>query len=155
MRFQLFCVGIIAFSTSIIGCGGTDFGPMGSVSGRLTMDGQPLAEGTQLLFMQMEKGYAAFARTDAEGNYKLQWMREGKTWDEVPTGMYKILVQPPEVKNVEELDAEAMLAGADQDIQPAAAVFPRKYQQHSTSGLQFDVKEGTNTSDINLDSKFK
>lgn len=140
---------------SAAGCGGTDFGPMGSVSGKLTMDGKPLAAGTQLLFMQMEKGYAAFAQTDAEGNYELKWMREGSTRTEVPVGNYKVLIQPPAVQNVEELDAEAMLSGADQDIKPAEAVFPKKYQQHNTSGLECTVGEGSNTHDINLDSTAK
>lgn len=135
------------------GCGGTDFGPMGSVSGKLTMDGNPLAPGTQVLFMQMEKGYAAFGQADAEGNYQLQWMREDQTFSEVPVGTYKILIQPPTAQNVEELDADAMLAGGDQDIEPPKAAFPTKYQQHATSGLEFTVNEGANTHDINLDSQ--
>lgn len=143
----LFCV--------VSGCGGTNFGPMGSVSGKLTMDGKPLDAGTQLLFMQMEKGYAGFALTDAEGNYQLKWMREDKTWTEMPVGSYKILVQPPEVKNVEELSADEMLAGGDKDLAPAKPVFPKMYQQHSTSGLVFEIKEGENKHDINLDSKAK
>lgn len=137
------------------GCGGTDFGPMGSVSGKLTMDGKPLDAGTQLLFMQMEKGYAGFAHTDAEGNYSLKWMREDKTWNEMPAGSYKILVQPPEVKNVEELSADQMLAGGDKDLAPAKPVFPKKYQDHNTSGLTFEIKEGENKHDIDLDSKAK
>ena len=138
-----------------MGCGGTDFGPVGSVSGKLTMDGKALAAGTQLLFMQMEKGYAAFAETDTEGNYELKWMREGSTRSEVPVGNYKILIQPPAQQDVEELDAESMLSGADQDIKPAEAVFPKKYQQHATSGLEYSVKEGANTHDIDLQSAEK
>lgn len=135
------------------GCGGTDFGPQGSVSGKLTMDGKPLAAGTQLLFMQMEKGYAAFAHTDAEGNYQLNWMREGSTRTEVPVGEYKVLIQPPAVQDVEELSAEQMLDGGDEDIQPAEPDFPKKYQQHSTSGLSFNVQEGENTCDLDLKSE--
>lgn len=155
MRLNMLTAGLAVLCLSLTGCGGTDFGPMGSVSGRLTMDGKPLEAGTQLLFMQMEKGYAAFGQTDAEGNYELVWMREGRNWTEVPVGNYKILIQPPEVKNVDELDADAMLAGADQDIKPATAVFPKKYQQHTTSGLQLEVKEGVNKHDISLDSSAK
>ena len=90
------------------------------------MDGKPLATGTQLLFMQMEKGYAAFAHTDDKGTYELKWMREGSTRTEVPVGDYKILVQPPEVKDVEELSADEMLDGGAEDIQPAEPDFPKK-----------------------------
>ena len=155
MRLDILTACLATVCCVLSGCWGTDFGPMGSVSGRLTMDGKPLEAGTQLLFMQMEKGYAAFGQTDAEGNYELVWMREGKNWTEVPIGTYKILIQPPEVKDVEDLDADAMLAGADQDIKPAKAIFPQKYQQHTTSGLQFDVKQGENKHDISLDSGAK
>lgn len=153
MRFQVSSIFSVCLLLVSLGCGGTDFGPMGSVSGKLTMDGAPLTAGTQVLFMQMEKGYAAFGQADAEGNYQLQWMREDQTFTEIPVGTYKILIQPPAVQSVEELDADAMLAGGDEDIQPATPVFPAKYQQHATSGLEFTVNEGANTHDINLDSK--
>ena len=144
---------VLALTLSAYGCGGTNFGPVGSVKGTLTMDGKPLATGTQLLFMQMEQGYAAFAHTDDAGTYELKWMREGSTRTEVPVGEYKILVQPPEVKDVEELSADEMLDGGAEDIQPAEPDFPKKYQQHSTSGLTFSVKEGANTCDLDLKSE--
>jgi len=155
MRYQQYVVLSICLLAGTAGCGGTNFGPMGSVSGKLTMDGAPLDAGTQVLFMQMEKGYAAFGQADAEGNYRLKWMREGQTFTEVPVGTYKILIQPPATQNVEELDADAMLAGGDEDLEPATAVFPAKYQQHATSGLEFTVSEGANAHDINLDSNAK
>jgi len=137
----------------VTGCGGgTEFGEMGSVSGKLTMNGTPVSEGTQLLFMQMDKGYAAFGNTDADGNYTLTWMREGKTWNEVPTGTYKVLIQPPQVVDVEELSPEEMLEGKDEDIQPQKPEFPVKYQQHATSGLEYQVTPGANQINIDLES---
>lgn len=150
-HFSLFTILSILVAAS--GCGGgTNFGPMGSVSGKLSMDGKPLTEGTQLLFMQMSDGYAAFAHTDAEGSYQLQWMREGVTHSEVPVGDYKILIQPPTVRDVEELTPEEMLEGADADLESAEPDFPSKYQEHRTSGLTFTVKEGANTCDLDLKS---
>lgn len=137
----------------LVGCsGGTDFGPMGSISGRLTMDGQPLAEGTQLLFMQMDAGYAAFGQTDAEGNYRIVWAREGDRKSEVPTGVYKVLIQPPAVVDTEAMSAEEMLEGNYDDAEPAAPAFPKRYQQHSTSGLEYTVTEGDNEINIDLSS---
>ncbi|WP_339735231.1 hypothetical protein [uncultured Gimesia sp.] len=130
----------------------TDFGPMGSVTGKLTMDGKTIDQGTQLLFMKMDAGYAAFGETDAEGNYSITWARDGERKSELPMGSYKVLIQPPRIgKDTEEMSAEEMLEGGD--VAPAKPKFPVKYQQHSTSGLEFTVKEGENQIDIDLTSK--
>ncbi len=132
----------------------TDFGPMGSIAGQLTMDDKPLAQGTQLLFMKMDAGYAAFGETDAEGNYSITWVRDGERKTEVPIGAYKVLIQPPATgKDTEEMSPEEMLAGGD--AAPAKPAFPKKYQQHATSGLEYTIQEGPNTVNINLDSNAK
>jgi len=147
-------IALLLVAGLLAGCrGGTDFGPMGSVSGKLTMDGKPMAEGTQLLFMQMEAGYAAFGQTDAEGNYSIVWARDGDRKSEIPAGTYKVLIQPPAVgKDTEEMSPEEMLDGGG-DVPPAQPEFPRKYQQHSTSGLEYQVAEGENTIDIDISSE--
>ncbi|QDV51735.1 hypothetical protein [Gimesia fumaroli] len=130
----------------------TDYGPMGSVTGKLTIDGKAIDQGTQLLFMKMDAGYAAFGETDAEGNYSITWARDGERKSEVPLGSYKVLIQPPRVgKDTEEMSAEEMLEGGD--VAPAKPKFPAKYQQHATSGLEFTVKEGENKINIDLKSK--
>lgn len=135
------------------GCGGgTDFGPMGSVSGKLTLDGQPLSEGTQLLFKQMQAGYSAFGETDAEGNYSLTWMREGERKSEIPVGEYHVLIMPPGDEDPSaEMSAEEMLEGGG-DKPPAELEYPPRYQSHTTSGLKFPIEEGPNTIDIVLES---
>lgn len=135
-----------------LGCSrGPNYGPTGTISGKLTMDGEPLAEGTQLLFMQMDAGYAAFGATDADGNYEIIWIRDGARKREVPTGVYKVLIQPPAIgTEVELMTADQMLEGGD--VAPAKPDFPSRYQQHSTSGLEYTVTEGPNTIDIDLDS---
>lgn len=132
-----------------VGCGGTDFGPMGQVSGKVTLNGATVAQGTQLVFMQMEKGYAGFGMTDAEGKYTLEWRREGKYFDGLPVGVYKVMIQPPVAVDVEELDADAMLAGGG-DVAVTKPEFDRKYRQTATSGLEFTITEGANTCDIDL-----
>lgn len=130
----------------------TDYGPMGSVNGKLTIDGKTIDQGTQLLFMKMDAGYAAFGETDADGNYSITWARDGERKSELPLGSYKVLIQPPSVgKDTEEMSAEEMLDGGD--VAPAKPKFPAKYQQHSTSGLEYTIKEGENQIDIDLKSK--
>ena len=134
------------------GCSGaTDFGPMGSVSGKLTLDGQPLAEGTQVLFKQMQAGYAAFGHTDAEGNYSLTWMRDGQRKTEIPVGEYHVLIMPPGNEDPSaELSPDEMFAGGG-DTPAAKPEFPPRYQSHTTSGLKFSITEGPNSVDIVLE----
>jgi hypothetical protein len=132
--------------------GETDFGPMGSVSGKLTLDGQPLSEGTMLLFKQMQSGYAAFGETDAEGNYSLTWIREGERKTEIPAGEYHVLIMPPgSGDESEELSADEMLAGGGSEAPPALE-YPPRYKSHTASGLKFKIEEGPNTVDITLES---
>lgn len=129
-----------------------DYGPMGSVTGKLTINGKVIEQGTQLLFMKMDAGYAAFGETDQEGNYSIIWARDGERKSKLPLGTYKVLIQPPRVgKDTEEMSAEEMLEGGD--VAPAKPKFPVKYQQHSTSGLEYTIEEGKNQIDIDLNSK--
>ena len=47
-----------------------------AVSGRVTMDGQPL-EGVSVVF-ESERGVLSFGNTDADGRYKLSYIRSAK-----------------------------------------------------------------------------
>lgn len=143
--------GLLIVLGALAGCsGGTDFGEMGSISGKLTMDGQPLEAGTQLLFMKIDAGYAAFGDTDEAGNYTITWIREGERRSEVPVGDYQVLIQPPAGQDTESMSADQMLSGEDVPI--AEPKFPRKYQQHATSGLEYTIEPGENRVDIDLKS---
>ena len=135
---------------SLTGCGGTDFGPLGSISGNITLNGDAVAEGTQIVFMQAEKGYAGFGKTDADGKYTIEWRREGNYFDGLPVGVYGVMIQPPVIVDVEDLDADQMLDGGG-DIPVAEPEFDKKYRQTATSGLTFTIAEGPNTCDINLE----
>lgn len=133
------------------GCGGgTDFGDIGQVTGKITYKGDIVTVGTKVIFMKMDKGYAGFAFTDEEGNYRIEWRREGKTYDGLPVGTYKVLVEPPGMIDVEELSAEEMLDGKDNVASPKPQ-FKKKYTQTATSGLEYTLVAGENTIDIVLD----
>lgn len=132
-----------------VGCGGTDFGEIGKITGKITHKGEKIAKGTKVIFMRMDTGYAGFAFTDDEGKYSIQWHRDDKVFDGLPVGTYKVLVEPPGAIDVEEMSADEMLAGVSNSAPPAPA-FDKKYTQTATSGIEFTIKSGENTCDIPL-----
>lgn len=68
MAFVLLTAALAAF---VVGCGGPSGPPTGKVSGKVTLDGQPLADaGIEFL---PDNGRPAAARTDKDGNYVLQY----------------------------------------------------------------------------------
>jgi hypothetical protein len=124
-----------------LGCkGGVNYGPTGTAAGRLTMSGRPLAAGTQVVFMHPEKGYASFGTTDPAGNFKITSWNEGR----LPIGRYRVMIQAP-------AGSAGLLAPQTGEL--SQAEFPFKYRQTSTSGLEYEVKEGENSFEIELTSE--
>jgi hypothetical protein len=123
---------------------GVDYGPTGTVSGKLTMEGKPLLPQTQVVFMHAEKGYAAFGNTDSAGSYKIISWNDGN----LPIGKYQVMIQAPAGSDPDSVSAEQMLEPQMDGIKEAE--FPFKYRQTSTSGLSYEVKAGENSIDIDL-----
>jgi hypothetical protein len=147
---------VIAFlpilSFTLAGCGGYDYGPTGVITGRLTMDGKPLPAGHAVTFMEMQKGYLAFGVTDEEGNYEVNSWNDGY----MPVGPYKVAIAPPvgTPPDTSQYSADELFEHPELMDEPGGkALFPRKYLATSTSGLEFEVKEGENHFDIDLKSK--
>lgn len=72
--------------------------PLAPVSGRVTLDGKPLAGKTlQFLPESGTPGQGAGATTNASGEYKLLAARPGSTRDEAgaPPGTYRVVVVEP------------------------------------------------------------
>ena len=61
-------------SIPVAGCGKSDMPALGQVSGTVTLDSQPLAAAT--VYFQPEVGKQSQGRTDAEGRYELNYLRE-------------------------------------------------------------------------------
>lgn len=141
------CSALLVASLLLTGCSNeVDYGPTGTVAGRLTQAGEPLTEGTQVVFMHPEKGYAAFGSTDAEGNFQITSWNDGN----LPIGTYRVMIQPPAGElNPDTATDEQLLAGAQPETVPEAE-FDFKYRQTSTSGLAYDVNEGPNSFEIDL-----
>ena len=62
----------ICFVAFLSGCGSSDMPELGDVTGKVTMDGKPVA-GVNILFTP-ESGRAAGGVTDNEGNYELKYL---------------------------------------------------------------------------------
>ncbi|QDV27672.1 hypothetical protein [Aureliella helgolandensis] len=136
----------------IPGCGGNDFGPIGSIAGKLTLDGNTLPAGTKVIFTQPTKGYTGFSLTNEAGEYRIEWRRSGKTFDGMPVGNYQVMLVPEGAIDIDEVSAEDMLAGGPKPNKPQVAIPPR-FLRATTSGLSFDVAEGENTINIDATSK--
>lgn len=57
----------------VAGCGGSDLPELGTVFGRVTLDGQPVAEAI-VNFSPVNPGRPSTAETDADGNYELVYL---------------------------------------------------------------------------------
>jgi hypothetical protein len=145
-------VGLLVFS----GCGGGYSGPTGTVSGTVTLDGQPVPQGCAVSFLSVE-GYGATGEVGADGSYQLEVIQGGGTSNDIPVAAYQVAVLPPEEPEMSEAEYEKAMEASGSDEAPveeeAEEVIPWKYQAEDSSELTFEVKEGANTYDIKLTSE--
>lgn len=116
------------------GCsGGSTHPPTATVSGTVTLDGQPLENAT--LMFQPESGRPSTGVTDKEGRYTLEYMAgvPGAT-----LGMHFVIIR-------------TLVAGEDGRPPVSPEKLPKKY--HDETGLRVEVKSGANTHDFDLSSK--
>ena len=105
----------------------------GRISGKVTFEGQPVAEGL-VLFSNAEKGIHMTASLKADGAYEII-TAAGKG---LPLGAYQVCVSPP-----------LSVPTNDPQARPKTyANIPPKYSRFETSGLTLNVQSGQNTLDI-------
>lgn len=145
--------------TAVIGCGagnGDGFsGDRGKVSGTITLDGAPLKEGCQVIFIASPSGYTASGVVNAEGKYTLAYSDS----DGLPAVDYMVQLTAPIVADstttVDPMEMAAkMNLGkskgkiAVDDTRP----FPLMYESTTTSTLKFKVEPKDNVADFKLES---
>lgn len=134
----------VAILFAVMGCGGGKKEITGTVSGKATLDGKPLAEGCVIVCQHQTRGLPAGGKTAADGTFKL-------SMTDLPglvVGEYKVMVQTPEKKMTHE---ETMkLAQTKSYPQPDDSVVPKKYRSFDTSKLSLTVKAGENKFDVVL-----
>lgn len=154
MSFRLLVIVVFCCLGFLVGCSGEKpSGPLGSVSGHLTIDGRTPKPGTNIVFMDAQLGTTAVGSTDETGAYSLKSFRKSGDSMEFPVGRFNVSIQVPEEDYLseDEITAEMALEGITPGLQ-GKREFPEKYQNFATSGLSYDVVEGENTIDISLSS---
>jgi len=130
----------LALVLTLSGCGGgAPATPMGTVTGKVTLGDQPLADVT-VSFFEEKTAMAASGDTGADGTYKLLYAGG----PQIPVGNYKVRVTSKE---------EPMKPGAAAGtLPPASKPFPgpKMYEAFDTSTLTAEVKVGENKVDLPL-----
>lgn len=131
-------------------------GARGQVSGTITLDGEPLQKGCQVIFMADKGGYTASGVVQNNGLYSLSY-RGGNG---LPTGGYLVQLTAPIVPDSKEpvdptmMGAKLKIGGTNKGTESTdAGPFPSKYASTTTSKLQFKVESKQNTADFKLEKK--
>lgn len=140
---------VLMVVATFLGCGGEPYGPTGKVTGKLTMDGKNLPAGHAVSFMQMESGFLAFGMTDAEGKFEVNSWNNGN----MPIGKYDVMIAPPSGGDVSNLSAEERFDNPESSSAKSKVLFPSRYRETTTSGLNYEVTKGANNFDIDLKPK--
>ncbi|HEX9832109.1 MAG TPA: hypothetical protein VGA66_03325 [Mycobacterium sp.] len=106
------------------------------VSGSVTLDGSRIGPG-MVVFAPVEGGKPATGSIESNGSFTLNTSREPG----LAAGKYKVAVSIRELpENVKRSD----------QIPPGKLLIPEKYEQSTTSGLEYEVEPGQNSIDIDL-----
>lgn len=135
---QRFTLGIGSVVLCLLaGCGGEslDYGPLGTLKGKVTFKGEPFTQGTVILSDGKSGTGAATLKSD--GTFFVTDRIGG-----IPVGTYNIAFQP-ETKEV-----------SDNPNSPpreeAVFVLPKKYYSTDNSGLTVEIKPGENTVEFDV-----
>jgi hypothetical protein len=133
----------------VAGCSqDADYGETGRINGRLTFEGEVLAPGHGVIFMDPIKGFLAYGETDIDGYYDVSSWNNGN----MPAGTYKVYIGSPEppAPRTDLTPEEAFDHPELVDPPAPPMLFPRKYLDKDASGLEFTVKAGENEFNIDL-----
>jgi hypothetical protein len=139
-RMRRLMIGAIACSALVClsGCGGNYDS---SVSGKVTIDGRTVTNGT-VAYQPVAGGPAAYGRIEPSGDYVIRTGRETG----LPAGEYQVTVTANE-------PAATLQTEKGGPPPPGKAITPAWYRTKETSGLKFTVKSGSNTIDLELTSQ--
>jgi hypothetical protein len=106
------------------------------VAGVVTLDGNPIGPG-MIVFAPVDGGKPATGSIERSGSYTLNTSREPG----LAAGKYKVAI------SIRELPANVKRSDL---IPPGKLLIPERYEQSTTSGLEYDVGPGRNTINIEL-----
>ncbi|WP_254506719.1 DUF4198 domain-containing protein [Anatilimnocola floriformis] len=138
----------------VLGCGSKG-APLAPVTGRVTLDGQPLA-GATVCFMREGSPKWSFGQTDADGKFALTTIAEN---DGAYLGLNQVTVSQPAATSASTAPNRPAVGVPAPDeyfkqLAKSAAsqpkLVPEKYQQLGASGLSAEIKAGQNLIDLPL-----
>lgn len=147
---SLLCIAAVV-AVGLAGCGGPAdgfTGERGSVSGTVTIDGQPLPEGCSVLFMAANGGYTGSGPVASGGTYTVFY----KVSAGMPVGEYLVQISPPGPKG-ESAPTDPVAMGESMRLSKSTAnrsPVPSRYSSTTTSGLTFTLQPGANQADFAL-----
>jgi hypothetical protein len=156
MGMRSFCAVVtsVSFITVLAGCQSGPLlpeGATGTVTGKVTINGKAVPDGTAVVFQRDSDGQLATGTCDANGEFILR-MKGGL---DIVEGTYRVAVQPPNpTANMSDEDAmQASVDGKLDDVMSVVGLIPSKYQVIEESKTLFSVKPGPNefTLDMNDD----
>ena len=127
----------VSFSS---GCGSRGGPPLGTVTGKVTLDGEPVP-GLRITFIPEDRGSPSYGGTDENGEYRL-YFNQKRAGAEL--GSHKVIIENREP----ETDDSGKLI----DDTPIVKI-PKKYQQPGQ--LTADVSSGRNNIDFDLEPDTK
>ncbi len=144
----------IAFMISLVALAGCSSrvddgykGVRGTVTGTITLGGQPIPEGCRVTFSSLKGSYNASGIVDADGNYALVFNGSKN----LPAVEYGVELSRPTLeqdgpKAQDPMEQYKKLASQSATKSP----FPIRYSSRSTSKLEFTVQAGANTANFDL-----
>ncbi len=149
---RLLTVASCILCLACLGCGSSG-PPLGTVSGTVTLDGEPVTNGL-VAFTPEAGGRGSTGMTDANGKYELAFV-EGPG---ALIGAHKVSVTTvaeaaaaAEMSSDSDAYEQQAMGGSASDYDSAAtAVDPIPAKYNSASTLTFEVESGSNTFDITM-----
>jgi hypothetical protein len=123
-----------ALTALVCGCGSSD---VGTVSGTVTIGGQPLGEGT-VVFENAPAGISVNTEIGPDGGYTVKTYE----FDGLPPGTYQVAIRPASIGTGE----APLVSDPSQGGDVTESVIPEKYQSIKTSELSVTVVGGKNPS---------
>ena len=151
IRIKQFSQTCLFFSLVVVLCGcGDDRGPVGFVSGKVTVPSGDNPAGLLVRFANGASGVGATAVVEDGGVYTLKHKGD----EGVPVGTYKISVTAyvPQMSDREYTDFLDLPADEQNQISEQRnakkKLVPKKYYNQNTSGLSYEIVQGDQTHDI-------
>jgi len=139
---------LVLLGFALQGCGSNV--PSGQVTGTVKVKGENAKAGTTVMFSSAA-GTSATGLVGDNGTYTLK-MNGASSPEQIPTGSYTVAVfAASNAAAMSEADYERMMSGGGKAPEAKKDTsIPAKYNNANTSGLKFDVQQGSNTYDINI-----